>query len=265
MSAELRRRVARGAIFSAGVFALYVAAILTPFGQRADAAGLGLLEWTGWIGNLLGSLRTVFLVVTLLGAAASIVAAVLRRRFALAVSATAVLVGVVIVNSLLRDVILHRPYFGITFGYLENTFPSGHVAASVIACIIVIAVFPRPLPRGAVAAIGVFLFLLAVGSVTSFAHRPSDVIAGALLAGAFAQGIVGKQSHSMRPRTTVVLLAAGFAGILALVGAVLLLDRGLDLLGGFLYGVSYLVIATAAITAAMSAAPGAQSAGASGR
>lgn len=85
----------------------------------------------------------------------------------------------------LRDVALDRPYLG-EHGYVENTFPSGHVTVSAALAVALVMLAPSRYRRGASALVGLVLVGACMASVLGHAHRPSDVLGAVLLVGAFA-------------------------------------------------------------------------------
>ncbi|MCW4458854.1 phosphatase PAP2 family protein [Microbacterium sp. MPKO10] len=101
-------------------------------------------------------------------------------------------------SGLLKNLMLDRPYFG-EFGYTFNTYPSGHVAVSMLAGIMVVRMLPGSHTR-IVAAYGLTacVTLVGISSVTSLAHRPSDVLGGLALSGIIAPWAVRARLPSLR-------------------------------------------------------------------
>lgn len=187
---RVRRVLAWCGGFAGGFAAMYLFAVLSPQGQALDAPTLGSFAWSGPIGEIVGEARTPLTVALCAGAAAAIVYAVIGGRYRAAAAATAALSATYVLNTLLRDVVLRRPDYGEEFGYSTNTFPSGHTALAVAGAAVILALLPmgRVSPR-VVGMIGFAAILVAVGSVASYAHRGSDVLGGALLAGTLVCGI----------------------------------------------------------------------------
>lgn len=97
----------------------------------------------------------------------------------------------------LRDVVLDRPYLG-DHGYLENTFPAGHVTVAValaVALAMLVPVHRRSLARVMAGVVVLVVVVASMASVIGHAHRPSDVLGAVLLAGAVA----GAAMATMRP------------------------------------------------------------------
>lgn len=103
-----------------------------------------------------------------------------RRRSVRQVLAS---VGVVVVSAVsarwLRSNILERPYLG-EHGYLQNTFPSGHVAVTVSLVVGIVWLWNGPRLVVALLA-GLLALTSAAASVLGHAHRPSDVIGSLML------------------------------------------------------------------------------------
>lgn len=97
----------------------------------------------------------------------------------------------------LRDVVLDRPYLG-DHGYLENTFPAGHVTVTVALAVAIAMVAPVHRRGQACVLTGVAVLVIVLASVASVighAHRPSDVLGAVLLVGAVA----GAAKAALRP------------------------------------------------------------------
>ena len=102
-----------------------------------------------------------------------------------------VLAGTLVVNWLLREVLLPRPFHGQAHGYVDNSFPSTHmalVAVLVLAVWVLAPAHPLILTSGLAAA----LLVAAVGQVVGHAHRPSDVLGAVLLVG-IASGLIRRR------------------------------------------------------------------------
>lgn len=164
-------------------FALYVLAVQTEFGQRADEAALvggrgAPDEADDAADNLLklvsvGSLAATTAVLSGL--------AWLRRRPGLVLIPAAVIGISLLATEAFKLVILSRPDLGVQTDLEQNSFPSGHATIAVgIALAAVLISPPRlrwPVALGAVALAG----LGGVFVVTANWHRPSDPIASFLL------------------------------------------------------------------------------------
>ena len=220
---DLRRRVIRCALLAGVIVVLYVIFVIAPIGQRIDELGSALPDWFSAVAGV-AQLRTPMLILSLVAAATVIVGAVVRRRLLAAFTGAAVIGGTAIVNTLLRDVVLSRPDWGSEAGFDGNSFPSGHVAVTVAAVSVVMALRRWPQRNLLLVIAGAVPAIVALSSVLAHAHRVSDVIAGFLLGIAASQWIGGTavppMSRSSRRRWTWVAIGATalIAGTLAVVG-----------------------------------------------
>jgi membrane-associated phospholipid phosphatase len=187
----------------------------------------------------------------LLGVA--VIVALARRRWRSAIAPVVLPVVALALSTVLKD-LLPRPDLG-DHGYSENTFPSGHSAVTV-ACLIG---FLWLLPRARVA-VAIPLALLATAAagfqVISYAHRLSDVIGGALLAGAIAACFlqrVGGLGAAGRAILWPIVALSGGAGAWALTTWMATGDQQTGLVGILLASGS---AATAAIAVGAERAPG---------
>lgn len=127
-------------------------------------------------------------VVSLLAATAVIgFIALLRRRIALAVTATALIVGANVTTQLIKYG-LDRPEYGIDpqRAAVGNSLPSGHACVAASVAVALVLVLPRR-----VRALGAFLgaAYAAVNGVATLSagwHRPSDAVAAFLVVGGWA-------------------------------------------------------------------------------
>jgi membrane-associated phospholipid phosphatase len=168
-------------LMAALVAVVFAATVWSGPGQRVDAVTLGLAaDIPAGVREAAARVRdaTPFVLVAAMGLCAVVWLA--RRRPAAAVFCLALPPVVWFAAARLRDDLLDRPARGVD-GYLENTFPSGHAATTLIAVAIALAtVRPRSSWRAVVLVIPA---LAALVSVWTQAHRGSDVIGGILLAG----------------------------------------------------------------------------------
>lgn len=185
----------------------------TETGQRLDASTFGAVvalreehgPWTDRIRMLsTAGVATLFLL-------AVIVALVSRAWRAVVVVIGAVLL-VLLVSTVLRDFVIVRPYLG-EYGYLDNTFPSGHAAVAVAALSTIPVLVPR-VPTVVVAILAAVGGATGLAQVVSYAHRASDVFAGALLA-ALVVALVADPTARRRGAVPIVL---GVCAALAVLG-----------------------------------------------
>jgi membrane-associated phospholipid phosphatase len=174
------------------VWALHAVFVGTPAGQRLDAAGfvgarLGRRLVLGFADDFL--LDTVSVAVVAAACLAVAAIALARRRPRVAIAAVVLIGGANGTTQVLKKLVFDRPDFGVTDAF-ANSLPSGHttVAASIV-CALILAVGPAARPLVAVigaaytAATGVAVVIVAW-------HRPSDALAGALVAAAWAALVI---------------------------------------------------------------------------
>ncbi|MFB9547529.1 phosphatase PAP2 family protein [Micromonospora sagamiensis] len=172
-------------------------------------------------------------VVSLLAATAVIgFIALLRRRIALALTATALIVGANVTTQLLKRG-LDRPEYGIDPQRAEvgNSLPSGHACVAASVAVALVLVLPRK-----VRVLGAFLGAgyAAVNGVATLSagwHRPSDAVAAFLVVGGWAAlgGLLllftQREQAQVEPadshRTAALVL--GIAGLVAIIVAVVAL------------------------------------------
>lgn len=165
-----------------GVWATWRVFVVSRPGQLVDHAafqGAGMHQTGLWqiAERVLSVVSVPFLVLVLV---TTMLIAVLRRRWGLAVQVAVLLAGANLTTQVLKNVVLGRPDHGI--GHMHaNTLPSGHttVAASVAAALL----FVVPPRVRAWAGLGGVLYTGATGVSTLIGrwHRPSDVVAAVLV------------------------------------------------------------------------------------
>ncbi|GAA4836954.1 hypothetical protein GCM10023221_12790 [Luteimicrobium xylanilyticum] len=175
------RQLCAGALASVALFVLvYLVEVCTQAGQRQDAVVFARFQAVPF-GELAGPVRDG--VPMLLGAATVVLGVrALMRRTVRPVLAQAVVVVLAAVGSELLKEHLPRPYHG-TFAYVENTFPSSHMATTTALACAVLALWGTGRWRAEGAFVVLLLtFVAGIYNVTGFAHRPSDVVGGVLVA-----------------------------------------------------------------------------------
>ncbi|MDX6300456.1 MAG: hypothetical protein QOF53_1670 [Nocardioidaceae bacterium] len=184
-------------VAACGLLLTYVLAVLTPVGQSLDSSAMSAVAAAvtahGWAVLLLGHLSAATVVV--LGAALTALAAALAgARRAWAVALTPVLT--VLAAQALKTV-LARPALSPATAAVTNSLPSGHVAAVAGVAVAAVLAVDRSL-RVTVAVIGTLtVAITGLATVTLEWHRPSDVVAAALLAvavGALAELLTSRRS-----------------------------------------------------------------------
>jgi membrane-associated phospholipid phosphatase len=174
-------------------FGIYLFFLCTALGQQLDASSFGAVIW---LRTLLGSwadrLRIILIVFSAVLLLVLIVIALVRKRVRDSYIAVAICVITLVASMVLKDFLVYRPDLG-DYGYPYNTFPSGHESVSMAALIAAYVLLPGSLRRPVML---IPLIILGTASalfqVAAYAHRPSDVMAGALLAGAVAAWFPGR-------------------------------------------------------------------------
>ncbi|MGW4490256.1 phosphatase PAP2 family protein [Amycolatopsis sp. NPDC004368] len=162
----------------------YLLFVRTAAGQEAEngvvrSAQDNLGSTVDWAAPL----RDVDLVV-LLGAVAVLVVtlALVRRRFALGVTALVLLVAPLVAAQLLKTYVLDRP--GSHHGYAvasHNSFPSGHVSAATAVLFALAVVLPARMRTWVLAVGSLGVAWVAAATVALGWHRLSDTVGGCLL------------------------------------------------------------------------------------
>ncbi|MFI5965763.1 phosphatase PAP2 family protein [Streptomyces asoensis] len=180
--------------YTLGFLTVYLLAICTPWGQRAENALFGLGEQGGeeaWFYPLSGAaygstpvppLELSAKPTVMVGLAVIVVLTLVRRSWWPGCAA----LGVAILTTGGKEVLksnLPRPdLVGAPENLLDQGFPSGHTAVpAALTLAVVLVVSPRIRPY--VAAAGVlWLACIAAYSATAGGHRPSEVLGATLLA-----------------------------------------------------------------------------------
>ncbi|WP_345752382.1 phosphatase PAP2 family protein [Microbacterium rhizophilus] len=227
----MRQRAVRAGGFAVAFLAVYGFFVLTPTGQLLDAASLGAFTWARELGALpLFHAREVLPFVPIAVACAAIATAPMRGRTTDAVAGFGTLVVVFALATVLKRMVLPRPHLG-DFAYPENTFPSGHTALALAAIVVLAWLVPPRTMTAVLAAGGGLAVFIAIASVASFAHRGSDVVGGALLAGAVTGGLSrGTRTTSWvrRRRPVIGLIALSATAVVAFAVSAIALAAGAD-------------------------------------
>ncbi|MFC0644314.1 phosphatase PAP2 family protein [Cellulomonas phragmiteti] len=165
-----------------GVWLLWRVFVDTWAGQRVEDAALdGAAIGQGQLWRVAEPLLDVVSVGFLAGGLLFTAAVALaRRRLSLAVQVAVLVGGANLTTRVVKELVLDRPVLGVGADY-GNTLPSGHTtAAGSVAAALVLVVPPRARP--AVAVIGAaYTALTGISTLVGQWHRPSDVVAGALV------------------------------------------------------------------------------------
>ncbi|MEU8287603.1 phosphatase PAP2 family protein [Micromonospora sp. NPDC048905] len=213
---------------TAAFLAVWRVAVHTEIGQWVDTVALtgnriGQDTIEGPVDRILNAMSVVSLV-----AATAMIGfiALIRGRFALAITATLLIAGANVSTQLLKYG-LNRPDYGVDpeRSAVGNSLPSGHTTVAAAVAVALVLVLPAK-----VRAVGAFLAaayaaIAGVATLSAGWHRPSDAIAAYLVVGVWAAlaGLVllitQREQAEVAPgdahRTAVLVLGA--AGVLGLV------------------------------------------------
>ncbi len=188
---------------------LFRAFVLTRGGQLVETIALasntlGAARIGKPVNSVLDAISIVAVVIVM--AVVSFIA-LIRKRFALAVTSVVLIGGANLSAELLKRFLV-RPNLGIDEARAAagNSFPSGHTAIAASAAVAFVLVLP-PRLRG-IGAVVASLYAAVVGIATLSAgwHRPSDAVAAFLLVGVWA-ALAGILLRFLRRRDETVVEA----------------------------------------------------------
>jgi membrane-associated phospholipid phosphatase len=191
--ALVTRAASRTAVLLAGAagFALaFVAAYLlfvrTEAGRGVENGVVRSAQSAGATVAWAAPLRDLDLVIVLGGVAVLLVViSLVRRRFALGVTALMLLAAPLVVAQLLKLYVLERPSTGDRLGVAShNSFPSGHVSAAMAVLVALAIVLPRRFRPQVLVAGGLGVAWVSAAAVALGWHRLSDTVGGCLLVAA---------------------------------------------------------------------------------
>jgi hypothetical protein len=117
--------------------------------------------------------------------------ALARGRVLLAGSVGLAILGANVTTQVLKRMVLERPDLLEEGGRLGNTFPSGHATVAMSLAVGAVLVAPRRW-RGTAALAGVaYAVAVATAVLVTGWHRPSDAVAGGLVAVGWGAGVAG--------------------------------------------------------------------------
>ncbi|WP_406147309.1 phosphatase PAP2 family protein [Streptomyces sp. NBC_01012] len=182
-------------LYSLGFLTVYLLAICTPWGQRAENALFRLGTQGGkeaWIYPLSGAaygstplppMELSAKPTLMVGLALIVVLTLVRRCWRQGCAALGIVILTTGGKEVLKSTVLPRPdLVGAPENLLDQGFPSGHTAIpAALTLAVVLVVSPRIRPY--VATVGVlWLACIAAASATMGGHRPSEVLGATLLA-----------------------------------------------------------------------------------
>ena len=202
--------------------ALYVVAVCTPFGQRAENAMFVGYGDPALIFRILYSVGPPPLkwddTTIILGLALIALVGLIRRKWLLTAASLGVPAATIGSSYLISRYILPRPDISdAPPPLIAVSFPSGHtsIAAGLVLGAILVA---TPRARPYVAAVGtLWLAFTAAAILALYWHRPSDVVGATLIAciwyGVATRLLPGEQSMAKTPTVLVLALAAVGASV----------------------------------------------------
>jgi membrane-associated phospholipid phosphatase len=181
---------------------LYAVAVGTAAGQTVDIRLFSAAQaWNPTLEPLVAPLRPGIPVV--LAVACGAAAAVRLWRAAPGpVVRVGVGVGVTVAVALLLKRVLERPYLGDA-GYVENTYPSGHVAVSAALALALLTLCSPAAARALVLPVALVVAAACVVNVVGHAHRPADTLGALLLAAAVHATVAPARARFTRPVAAV--------------------------------------------------------------
>lgn len=225
---------------TAAFVVVWRAALHTELGQWVDTVAL--------TGNRIGQdtiaapvnriLNTMSALSLLVATAVIGFIALIRRRVALAITATLLIAGANVTTQLLKH-FLARPEYGIDpeRAVAGNSLPSGHTAVAASVALALILVLPRTVRvLGAFVGAG-YAAVAGVATLSAGWHRPSDAMAAFLVVGAWAALaglmllVTQREQAQVEPAEAhrVAAIVLGLAGALAVVSSALALSWLVDL------------------------------------
>lgn len=183
----------------------YALFVQTRPGQAVDANLMTaiLSAFPGSLGTALAALARPLLFYALAPLVALLsVLAIVRGRWAAALAAALVSAAPPPLAYQLREHVLARPDLGVR-GYDYNTFPSTHAATALGLLVALLLVWPRPLGRADLTRAAFVAAIVLAGNVTSYAHRPADVLGSLFIVAAvawFVAALVGFRPVTPRRR-----------------------------------------------------------------
>ncbi|MFJ1611430.1 MULTISPECIES: phosphatase PAP2 family protein [unclassified Streptomyces] len=175
-----------------GFLAVYLIAVCTPFGQRAENALFNnnganpawIYDWSGtaYDSPALPPLDQTAMPTLLVGIAVIVAVTLVRRCWWQGCAAIGVVMATLGSKELTRTILPRPDLVGARVSLIEPSFPSGHAAIPAgLALGAVLVASPRIRPY--VTAAGMLWLAVTAGAVqATYHHRPSDVLGSTLLA-----------------------------------------------------------------------------------
>lgn len=201
-----------GAFSAVLVAGLYVGAVRTRTGQRADEAAMIGRSTHRVVQETATEILDTISVLTLGAAVVGLgLLAVSRRRPRLAIGVAVMVIGANVTTQILNSFVLSRPDLLHRPDAASNpSFPSGHATIAMTLGLGFMLVVPARLRRVA-GLIGItYATLIGAGTLTAQWHRPSDVIAAYLIAASWVSAltiwlVTSRGTGRTRPRRPTLL------------------------------------------------------------
>ncbi|TDC43768.1 phosphatase PAP2 family protein [Micromonospora sp. KC207] len=225
---------------TAAFVVVWRAALHTELGQWLDTVALtgnriGQDRIAEPVNHILNTMSALSLLV-----ATSVIGfiALIRRRVALAITATLLIAGANVTTQLLKHSLV-RPDFGIDpeRAAVGNSLPSGHTTVAASVALALILVLPRTVRvLGAFVGTG-YAALAGVATLSAGWHRPSDAVAAFLVVGVWAALagllllVTQREQAQVEPADAhrVAAIVLGLGGTIAVVASALALSWLVDL------------------------------------
>lgn len=184
--------------------------VFTATGQHADQAAM--VATTASTNPVLRAAQHVsanyILIVAALTMIVSIVAAVVRRRYAEAVAASVLFVGASVVTQVLKNEVIARPDLASGWGAYGNSLPSGHATIAIAAACAALFAAPSQMKLVLAPVLVVWATVAGMGVIAAGWHRPSDVVTASLVVGFWCTVAALLVTAVRRGHTAPVLTAA---------------------------------------------------------
>ncbi len=213
---------------TAGVLAMYRFFIETGVGQEMDSLGLrgatiGAWRVSATAFRVLDSVSLPMVTFVIVGV---VILALLRRQPFASLVAVVVVAGANLTTQALKRIVFTRDNLTAGSPNWGNSLPSGHTAVIASAAIALLLVVP-PALRGPTAVLGTLaVWVIGYSTLVGQWHRPSDVVAGLLVSGAWGfAGIAWLRWRSLAQppallrlpgraeRSTLLLVVVGTIGL----------------------------------------------------
>jgi membrane-associated phospholipid phosphatase len=237
--------------------AVYVVAVGTAWGLDADERalpnGVSGPTWERAHHALHVIVDTIHVATIALAGLLAVLVALRRKRRDLAAVAAATLIGANVTTAVLKPLLGRTdPFGGEADRLLSSSYPSGHATAAMSLALIAVIVMPRRWRPAVALGASAYAAAVGVGLVVIFAHYPSDVVGGYMVAGAWATAMAAiglaqreRVAHVPPARAPSLGTLLTVGGLVLAAGALLLAPA--SQLGHGVFAVSAVTIAALAL------------------